>query len=96
MISKESAMHYLRLCNLAQDWDTYDLWHGYAHDLCGNCCPECTTPKLLKAFYPELEDYQEEATTMDLREEIVKSEKDDYDYRLKELRDALNKMEREK
>ena len=70
MMSIEDAKHFIRLCNLAEDWDNYGLWHGAAHRLCGDNCPECTTPQTLKAIFPELEGYEEFATAADLEQEI--------------------------
>ena len=63
-MSIEEAKEYLRLCNAAQyrkGWSK-NLWHGYACDLCGNCCYECSTPNVIIKFFPELENYNEVAS----------------------------------
>jgi len=63
----DEAKAYLRLCNVATEhmddhghWASV-LWHGYAHKLCGDNCYECTTVETLRAVFPELRGYNEEA-----------------------------------
>ena len=69
MMEIEEAKHYLRLCELASDWDNFKLWLGYAHELCGDCCPECTTPSVLRSVY-RLYDYNERGTIKDIDIEL--------------------------
>lgn len=60
----EDAKKMMRLCKAANtDWgERRGLWHGYACELCGNCCPECSTPMALMWAWPELKDFDEAAT----------------------------------
>ena len=70
MKTLEDAKEIMRLCNwgyssfIDKEVDKWaeDLWHGYACELCGNCCPECSTPETLQWVWPELRDYEEKAT----------------------------------
>ena len=70
----DEARGYLRLCNSANNhmhdhghWAS-ELWLGYAHKLCGNCCHECTTMETLQAVFPELAGYDTEAERNEWKE----------------------------
>ena len=86
----EKAKQYLKLCNAADEgfhkkrgWNS-QLWHGLAHDLCGNCCFECTSTMVLIKMFPELTHYEEIATeeeykTFDISKEKAKEYSDQID-----------------
>lgn len=60
----EDAKRILRLCNATEtDWGKkYGLWMGYACEICGGCCHECSTDITLRWVWPELKGFNGVAT----------------------------------